>query len=147
MEPVRRTAAKVLLVDPMQRVLLFSGIDRTRPDRPPVWFPVGGAVEPGESVPLAAIREVAEETGAQITDTGPALSTRHVTWEFEGVVFDQEETYFLVRTECFTPVSDAWTDVENATIVGHRWWTVDELRATSETVFPEGLAELLDAAL
>lgn len=30
-------------------------------------------------------------------------------------------------------------------IRSRRWWTLDELRSTSETVYPVGLAELLPA--
>ena len=53
---VSRQCSKVLLVDEQGRVLLFSGIDRTRPDVPPWWFPVGGALEPNETLVGAAIR-------------------------------------------------------------------------------------------
>jgi 8-oxo-dGTP pyrophosphatase MutT (NUDIX family) len=144
MAAVRRFCAKVLLIDPHDRVLLFSGIDRTLADEPPVWFPVGGAVEDGETLEAAAVRETAEETGFNIDVLGPALFTRRFNWAFEGTAYDQEETYFLVRASG-NPLTDVrWTDVEKATIVAHRWWTVDELRCTRETVYPEGLADILE---
>ena len=117
---VKRPCAKVLLVDEDDRVLLFSGIDRTKPDVPPWWFPVGGALEPGETFAEAAVRETLEETGLRIDDPGPVVFTR-------------------------TPT--AWTDVETATMRGHRWWSVDELRATDEQVFPEDLADRLTQLL
>jgi len=137
----------VLLVDRQDRVLLFSGIDRTLPETPPEWFAVGGAVEDGETLEAAAIRETAEETGLQIADPGPPVFTRRFRWVFEGVAYDQEETYFLVRTSGATVADSGWTDLERATLVGHRWWRLDELRSTSEVVYPEGLAELLDRVL
>ena len=139
----RRVCAKVLLIDPDDRVLLFSGIDRTHADRPPVWFPVGGAIEDGETLEAAAARETAEETGFEIDVLGPALFTRRFNWVFEGNAYDQEETYFLVRTSRNSPTDARWTDVEKATIVAHRWWTIDELTCTRETVYPEGLADIL----
>ncbi len=43
--------------------------------------------------------------------------------------------------------ADGWTEVEKATIVGHRWWTLDELRNTAEVVYPEDLADRLAALL
>jgi hypothetical protein len=78
-----------------------SGIDRTKPDVPPWWFPVGGGLEPGETPEAAAIR---------------------VTFE---------------------PSSSEWTNTESATIRGHRWWSIEELRASTETVFPEDLPDRL----
>lgn len=144
MPAVRRVCTKVLLIDPHDRVLLFSGIDRTLAHDPPVWFLVGGAVEDGETLEAAAVRETGEETGFEIGVAGPPLFTRRFNWDFEGRAYDQEETYFLVRVSGETPTNGRWTDVEKATIVGHRWWTIEELRCTDETVFPEGLADILD---
>lgn len=146
-ESARRVCAKVLLVDPHDRILLFSGIDRHLPEDPPVWFAVGGAVDDGETLEATAIRETLEETGLQITDPGPRMFSRRLHWIFEGVAYDQEETYFLVRVPEFVPVGDRWTDVERATIVGYRWWTLDELRVTAEVVFPEDLADRLQGLL
>jgi 8-oxo-dGTP pyrophosphatase MutT (NUDIX family) len=142
--PLVRPAAKVLLVDPNGRVLLFRGSDRTKPGEAPWWFAVGGAVDDGEEVGAAAIREVFEETGLQITDAGPVVMTRRFEWDFEGSRYDQHEAYFLVRTEAFTPTSAGWSDTERATITGHKWWSVEELRGTNEVVYPDGLADLLD---
>ena len=146
MQPVRRTCAKVLLVDPQGRVLLFSGIDRQMPEAPPVWFRRGGAND-GESLETTAIRETLEETGFEISNPGAPVFTRRFEWVFEGVPYDQDEMYFLVRVPERTPTKNLWTEVETATILGHRWWTVEELRRTSETVFPDGLADLLDRLL
>lgn len=147
MVSVRRICAKVLLVDSDARVLLLSGIDRTLPDDAPVWFPVGGAVEAGETIEAAAIRETREETGFDIDDVGPPLFTHRFEWVFEGSAYDQEETYFLVRVPGEPPTDGGWTEVEKATIVGSRWWAVTELRSTHDTVHPNGLADLLDRFL
>lgn len=143
----KRQCSKVLLVDEHERVLLFSGIDRTKPDVPPWWFPVGGGLETGETPVEAAVREVREETGLVIDDPGPVVFTRSFTWDFEGEVYDQEEAFFLVRVETFTPTSHEWTDMEAATLRGSRWWTRGELRSTSEQVFPEDLADRLEHLL
>jgi hypothetical protein len=65
-------------------------------------------------------------------------------WEFEGCAHDQEETYFLVRTTAFEPFAAGWSDNERATMRGHHWWSIDELRATKEEVFPDALAGVLE---
>lgn len=134
----------MLIVDERCHVLLFSGIDRTKPHVPPVWFPVGGAIEQDETPRTAAIREVLEETGLVIDDPGPVVFTREVSWDFEGTEYDQQEWFFLVRTSRFEPASTQWTDTELATLRGHRWWSIGELRTTDETIFPEDLASQLE---
>lgn len=80
----KRQCSKVLLVDEWDRVLLFSSIDRTKPDVPPWWFPVGGELEPTETPSQAAIRETREETGLSITEPGPVVFTRRFTWGLRG---------------------------------------------------------------
>ncbi len=39
--------------------------------------------------------------------------------------------------------TSGFTDLEARTVDGHRWWSVDELRGTEETVYPVQLATLL----
>lgn len=39
--------------------------------------------------------------------------------------------------------TSGFTDLEARVVDGHRWWSVDELRGTSETVYPVQLADLL----
>ena len=53
----------------------------------------------------------------------------------------------MVRTDCFEPTPAAWTDVEMATLRGHRWWSIEDLANTSEIVFPEDLADRLQELL
>lgn len=137
----------MLLIDEHARVLLFSGIDRTKPDTEPWWFPVGGAIEHAETPSQAAVRETYEETGLLITDPGQVVFTRRFTWEFEGRHFDQHESFYVVRTPSFEPTTQGWTETEAATIHTWRWWSIESLRGTREVVFPEDLADRLERIL
>ena len=49
--PIHRTSARVIPINASGRVLLLHGHD-------PYWFTIGGAVEPGESLEAAAVREL-----------------------------------------------------------------------------------------
>jgi hypothetical protein len=51
--------------------------------------------------------------------------------------------YFIVKTTRFDVSSEGWDDIERQSIVEHRWWGLDELVDTQETVHPAGLAELI----
>jgi 8-oxo-dGTP diphosphatase len=139
-----RPTARVLLLDPEDRVLLMKGRLPSQPDGPSFWFAIGGGVEPGESVRQAAAREIVEETG--LTDA--VLGA--VAWYREVIMADAEhepwlfqEHYLVARTQGGPLSRTGWLPHEHALTDELRWWTLDELRRTDETVFPEAMAELL----
>ena len=72
--PRFRPTARLIVLDPDRRVLLFSAVD----PRGTVWFTPGGGVRRGESLEAAAVRELAEETGhlRSEAEIGPLVATR-----------------------------------------------------------------------
>lgn len=136
--PIRPTA-RVLLLDRDDRILLIRGRLPGRPDSVSCWFTVGGALEAGETYHEAAAREIVEETGIAAFELGP------VVWLREGVLAIPDPTYFVeqyivARCEAGTLSRDGWNAVERATIEDVRWWTLDDLAATKDQIFPPGLA-------
>lgn len=140
----RRLTVRVLLLDPEDRLLLMKGRLPGNPPGSGVWFTVGGEAEPGESVAEAAAREIAEETGFTRVEIGPVIWRREGVLplgEGEPVLFD--EHYIVARGPAAEPTRHGWLDHEHALIDDIRWWTLVELQATTEPVFPPGLAALL----
>ncbi|WP_327178237.1 NUDIX hydrolase [Streptomyces sp. NBC_01335] len=137
-----RTVARVVLLDPQDRILLMHGFE---PEDPGTtwWFTPGGGLEGDESHEEAARRELVEETGITDVELGPVLWKRRCSFPFDGRRWEQDEWYFLARTERTATDLGGLTDLERRSITGLRWWTSAELRATRETVYPTKLAELL----
>jgi 8-oxo-dGTP pyrophosphatase MutT (NUDIX family) len=138
-----RRSSKVAILDGNDAVLLFRGGDPSRPKDGTWWFLPGGGLEPAESFEDAARREVYEETGYVIDDPGPILLHREFDFRFNDQSWHADEAYFIVRTTRFDVSTDGWDDVERQSIVQHRWWPLEELLGTQETVHPDGLAELI----
>ncbi|MEE1756939.1 NUDIX hydrolase [Streptomyces sp. SP18CS02] len=144
-EEVRRVA-RVILLDPDDRILLLHGYE---PDDPDVtwWFTPGGGVEGQETREEAALRELAEETGLTDVELGPLLWQRRCSFLFAGRRWDQEEWYYLARTARTDVALGELTELERRSVAGLRWWTSAELSAARETVYPTRLAELLRTLL
>jgi 8-oxo-dGTP pyrophosphatase MutT (NUDIX family) len=140
---VRRQAARVIVRDESGRVLLLRGGDPHRPEAGTWWITPGGGLDPGETIEDAARREVREETGLVITDLGAVVLERRVDFDFEGVRYEQDESFFTVTVAAFEVDRREWTDVERRSMFEHRWWTRAELAATTDTVYPERLVDLL----
>ncbi|MGI8840479.1 MAG: NUDIX hydrolase [Caulobacteraceae bacterium] len=143
-----RVTARVLLLDPRDRILLMKGRLPGDPAARGGWFTVGGGVEPGESLEEAAAREVVEETGFQGVEIGGAA------WRGEQILHDRKgrpvlfkETYFVARCAGGEASRAGWQAMEREFIDDMRWWTLEELAACAEPVFPEGLARRLAGLL
>ncbi|WP_327401022.1 NUDIX hydrolase [Streptomyces sp. NBC_01288] len=140
-----RKVARVVLLDPQDRILLLHGHE---PDDPADdwWFTPGGGLEGDETHEEAALRELAEETGITQVELGPVLWTRTCSFPFAGRRWDQDEWYYLARTPATAegvPGATALTELERRSVSGARWWTYRELDRAHETVYPTRLAELL----
>ncbi|HWL37020.1 MAG TPA: NUDIX domain-containing protein [Frankiaceae bacterium] len=141
--PVVRPGARVLLLDDADRLLLFRGVSDAGDG---FWFPPGGAVEPGEDAAAAAVREVREETGAEVV-LGPEVWHRRHVVAWGGVTYDCRERWFVARVAAFEVDTSGFTDEEHEAGFVHRWWTLAELRAATERLVPAVLATALETLL
>lgn len=141
-----RRVARVVLLDPQDRILLLHGHEPEDP-ADDWWFTPGGGVEGDETREQAALRELAEETGITEIELGPVLWQRVCSFPFAGRRWDQDEWYYLARTAQTATAALGLTDLEKRSVVGARWWTWRELVEAHETVYPTRLAELLRTLL
>lgn len=138
---VARQTVKLLLVDPDRQVLLVNGRDpATGRDH---WYPVGGGVDPGESIKEAAAREAWEETGLDGLSGGVPVWVRDAIYTFAGQSVEVHEDWLHCSVGHFDPAPARLTDSESRSVLGFRWWTVEELRTTDESVFPPDLGDRL----
>jgi 8-oxo-dGTP pyrophosphatase MutT (NUDIX family) len=146
---IRRNTARVLPVDREGRVLLLHGWDPLRPDDP-FWFTIGGAAEPGESLPAAAARELREEVGIAVDPDrlGEPIEAAAITFSWSGVRFEQDQTFFAVAVDGDAVVSFAAQDaLELATIDKHGWLRPEDLEGGAERPADPEIPRLMRAAI
>lgn len=142
-----RIGARVLLLDPADRVLLIHALDPTDPDHH-WWELPGGGLDEGEDLRAAARRELAEESGITLTTLGRELWVRESRFRYKGRDHHRIEHVFLGRTSTTAPqVALQPTENEKAGLIEHRWWSAHELRQCPDKLLPAELPDLLDDLL
>ena len=148
-EATPREAARVLVFDESDRLLLLRGHDPALPERS-WWFTPGGGVHDGETTREAAAREAREETGYVLDPedlTGPVWE-RTAVFDFMERPYVQHEEFFVARVGDRTPRQERlWTDVENDTLEAVAWLSAEEIRDSAIEVFPTTLGEALATVL
>ena len=62
-------------------------------------------------------------------------------------MIEQDESFFLAMVSPFEVDISAHTPDERLTVLGHRWWTLEELADTTDRIYPAELAILMRAVI
>lgn len=147
-DPFLRPSARVILLDPDDRILLLTVAAPDEETGKPFWFTPGGGLEAGETYEDAALRELFEETGIRGLPLGPCVWRRDHVWPWDeyGWVRSIERIY-IVHTVS-TEISEGYrTDLEFQVVLAHRWWSLEEMRATTDIFAPRRMLEILPPIL
>jgi len=141
-----RLGARVLLLDPDDRLLLLHAHDPAEPNRR-WWELPGGGLQPGETTAQACQRELAEETGIELGEVGPYVWVRDTRFRFRGRHYHRREWVHLARLPqpgAATRAQVSHTANEQLTLLDERWWSTQELAtATDQWFLPPSLPTLL----
>jgi ADP-ribose pyrophosphatase YjhB (NUDIX family) len=143
MKPMRlRRAGRVIALDPGNRVLLMRYDDG--PPNGRHWSTPGGGLNPGESYADGAARELAEETGWTDVEIGDQVFEQEIVMGYGGEIVRQHECLFLARVATARrEVIDVDGMHRSDGIAAWRWWTLAEIDATTEVIWPASLSSVI----
>jgi 8-oxo-dGTP pyrophosphatase MutT (NUDIX family) len=147
MQVIERNAVRLVVLDPVERVLLLHVRDLSNPEFGTAWELPGGGIEAGETFIQAAIRELREETGFEISPECIDVPRwrRRVSYVYRGTRWLQQEMVALVRPVDVPQIVQGSHRVgaEKEDVLNARWWPVQEIVTSEERFYPRSLPTLL----
>lgn len=115
----------------------------------PYWFLAGGAIEPGEEVEEAVVREIREETGI----TKEHISLGPIVWQGEfdlimnGILSRQNQRFIVAKTSSNEVSLHNLTPQEKKVIKDIRWFSLEQIIESTELIYPLCIKRYLPAII
>lgn len=143
----RRRAARAVVLDPQERVLLINASDPAARHAGDWWEIPGGGIDPGESAEQAIRRELWEEAGIGEAEVGPCIWTQTVQFTFGGWHFDQDEWIHIVRCDGSSRGPAGLESLERLAFGVQQWWPLEQMIEQQPRTIPYRMTEFLPDVL
>lgn len=151
---IERDVVRLVVLDATGRVLLLRVTDLSNPEFGVLWELPGGGREAEETLSEAAVRELREETGLELSPdrlslSGAPMWRRDVAYTYRGMRRLQHECIVAIRLDEEMPEVPGPEGVgfEAEDLLALRWWTVEEIRTSAEVFYPRSLPQQLPVFL
>ena len=142
-----RETARVLLYSPKNEVLMLKTHFDPEVGLPPRWLIPGGGIDSNETALAAAIRELREETGLEVSGTelgDPVLIASGAwIWADDISFHTYTDTIFEFEIERFELDTSGFTVDELRDVLEYKWWQLEELLESEELIGPHELKDYL----
>jgi ADP-ribose pyrophosphatase YjhB (NUDIX family) len=138
-----RRSARIFLFDPAGNILLIRFVVERDGGTFVFWVTPGGEVESGEGDREAAERELFEELGLRLPLVGPVHEASGGTYVHLGETVRNFDVFFAAECTREAPRLIGVTADEIALMQEARWWSLEEIEATAERLFPVDMARVI----
>jgi 8-oxo-dGTP pyrophosphatase MutT (NUDIX family) len=149
-----RKSIKVILVNPRDEIVLVLVDDPRIVDvngkyNGPFWNLVGGALEDGETPKETALREIYEEIGIDPNKINLGHEVYHgeVVLQMVGNETLIDQRFFVASTTVENLDLSHLTEDEKGRVKTTKWFSLNDVKNSKETIHPKKLAEYLDPIL
>lgn len=145
--PIRNTVRLLLLNDNnellLMRVESFDIATPTGKRNKRFWCTLGGQIEAGESLHDAALRELFEEAGIKAHEVklGPVVWINELDLVIHGKPTSLYQQFIVVKTSQHNVSLENATAEEKDVVKELRWFSLEQIKTSTETIFPTSLAD------